>query len=375
MRSILGGVKHITRRTPLWLLLACFIAIFCDLERGLAAILPTKTFCRFVGSQGYLLAEDAANIGWDAYPQHGKVWLGYANGYGRWAYLPNPLTSSDWFRTGFSTKLSNSYPYSFTFYPQPENVQLNINILTDDAPKASWTAAASPDPGLQIVREPSVGTIADTGATFQYTVDLTKIPRASPPMVYTDTFTYYVTDSTIEHLPSALTAECVLGTVCYYGFGDTNRSRLVTVTATISDNRAAPAAERASARASGESGRGEVQTGVSCAVVNANRTMEIPCITVAGDFYQITLHAYLVQSDPSGDYWSLGSFAQATDNGRCASFDSGAMTVSLPCVTVNNMDYSISLNHHENISDPNGVYWSLGAVQPLADTSLSAQSW
>jgi len=369
-------IKYGTKR-PSWGFLAIFIGVvLCGTnQRVSAAIVATKAFCRFAGAQGYLLAEDAANVGWDAYPQHGRVWLGWANGYSRWAYLPDSLASSDWFRTGFSTKLSNSYPYSFTFYPQPEDVLLDLNILTENAPKASWTIAASPDPGLQIVRGPSFGTLTDFGTRLQYTVDLTMIPTTSPTRVYTDTFTYYVTDSTIEDLPSALTDECALGAVCYYGIGDLNHSRLVTVIATITDNRDAPAAERASARASAVSRLGTGQADDTCATVDANRTIDIPCVAASGQFYQIALHANPARSDSAGGYWSLAAFAQTTDNGSCASVDSGTMAVSIPCIVINNTAYSVHLSAYENAADPEGVYWSLGAVQPLAGTSLSVQSW
>ncbi len=366
MQSLFGGVKQVAKKTPLWLFLTFLLLSFSAMPSKMvyAAILPTKTFHRFANTQGYLLAEDASSTGWDAFPEHGRVWLGWANGCGRWAYMPDPLVNSDWFRSGYSTRLSNSYPYSFTFYPQPDNVQLDINIISDNPPNASWIAAASPDPGLQIVTVPSLGIITDMGTTFQYTVDLTKTPLTSTTRVYTDKFAYYVTDSTIETLPSALSAECVLGTVCHYG--DMNRSRLVNVTATITDSRVVLAAESVPVRASGMLMHGGVvQGGDTCATVDANHNIDIPCISVAGQFYHVELNAYPTQSDPSGDYWSLGPFSQTIDNGSCASFNSETMTVGLPCVSVNSTEYSMSLNYYVNMADHNGLYWSLGAVQPL----------
>lgn len=202
-----------------------------------AAIMPTKTLHRFIGAQGYILGEDASLTGWDAYPQYGKVWLSQAQGISRWAYTPNRTATKDWFRTGFSTKLSNSYPYSFIFYPQPADVTLNLAIVNSVAPTASWNAASTPDPGLTIVKAPSLGTITDMGSTFQYTVDMTKAPLTTriKAYSYTDTFSYYVTDSTIETLPASTSEQCVLGEVCH--IGDPHRSRLVTVTATIIDKR------------------------------------------------------------------------------------------------------------------------------------------
>lgn len=238
MRALLCGVAAVPKRSSCWLFLTfALLIVGCGVcsEQASAAISPTKTFYAFAGGRGYLLAEDASKTGWDAYPQHGTIWLSGVNGYSRWAYKPAPSAANDWFRTGYSTKLSNSYPYSFTFYPQPPDVQLNLSIVAGRTPAASWTAAASPDPGLTLSKPPSLGTVTDMGTTFRYTVDLTRTPFSPTKKTFTDKFSYYVTDSTIETLPMARSATCVLGKVC--DLGGMNRSRLVTVVVTLQDKR------------------------------------------------------------------------------------------------------------------------------------------
>ena len=104
--------------------------------------------------------------------------------------------------------------------------------------------------------------------------------------------------------------------------------------------------------------------GDNCATVDADLTVNIPCVGVGGSFYQVMLNAYPNESDP-GYFWSLGPFSQTTDNGNCASFNSSDMGVNLPCVSANGIDdYSVKLNYYVNMADPFGMYWSLGAIQP-----------
>ena len=104
--------------------------------------------------------------------------------------------------------------------------------------------------------------------------------------------------------------------------------------------------------------------GDNCATVDANLTVNIPCIDVGGSFYQVVLNAYQNEFD-FGYFWSLGPVAQTTDNGNCASFNGNDFGVTLPCVSANGIDdYSVKLNYYENMAEPFGMYWSLGMIQP-----------
>lgn len=100
----------------------------------------------------------------------------------------------------------------------------------------------------------------------------------------------------------------------------------------------------------------------TCATVDANLTVNLPCVGLDGHFYQASLNAYRNQADPSGLYWQLGTVGQSTDNGSCASADSN-LNLNIPCVSVSGIDYSVNLNRYVNLANPFTYYWSLGGVQ------------
>lgn len=119
---------------------------------------------------------------------------------------------------------------------------------------------------------------------------------------------------------------------------------------------------------------GLAQATENCATVDASLNVNIPCVSVGGQVYQVVLNNYRNQTDPSGLYWQLGTVALTTDNGSCASFDNSTMTVNLPCLEANGSRYTLTLNRYVNQADSPRLYWSLGTYQPLTDTppSISA---
>jgi immune inhibitor A len=106
--------------------------------------------------------------------------------------------------------------------------------------------------------------------------------------------------------------------------------------------------------------------GDTCATVDPNLNLHVPCIGVAGQFFKITLNAHPDPAAPYGLYWSLDQVEVNIPNGGCALFDFVTLAINLPCLSVNGTDYySVTLNRYANWVDPAGFYWSLGAFQPV----------
>lgn len=101
----------------------------------------------------------------------------------------------------------------------------------------------------------------------------------------------------------------------------------------------------------------------TCATVDSNLNIDIPCVNVGGEYYQVTLIRYQKPNDPFTFYWSLGEVIPESDNGDCASVNLATMAVNLPCVNVSETEYSVDFNQYVNTADPFQFYWSLGAVQ------------
>ena len=102
----------------------------------------------------------------------------------------------------------------------------------------------------------------------------------------------------------------------------------------------------------------------TCATLDAILNVNIPCIDVGGQFYEVGLNRYENPTDFFGYYWSLGTAVPTTDNGSCASFDNSTWLVTLPCVDVNGTNYAVNLNYYVNAAAPQQFFWTLGAAQP-----------
>lgn len=109
----------------------------------------------------------------------------------------------------------------------------------------------------------------------------------------------------------------------------------------------------------------------ACDTVDANLNVQVQCVNVGDAFYQVALDRYDNQADATGYYWQLGTIAAVTDNGACATVDSG-LNVNLPCVSVGGTEYDVTLNRYDNAADSTGYYWQLGTV--AAATSGSSFS-
>lgn len=117
---------------------------------------------------------------------------------------------------------------------------------------------------------------------------------------------------------------------------------------------------------------GVAQASDTCSTVDENLNVNIPCISVVGQFYQVELDAYRNHADPFGLYWQLGIVTLTNDNGGCASYDSLTMGVTLPCVDVYGTEYSVDLNHYVDSANPFNFYWSLGAAVQTNSTEYTA---
>lgn len=103
----------------------------------------------------------------------------------------------------------------------------------------------------------------------------------------------------------------------------------------------------------------------SCAFVDTDININIPCVNVRGEPYLVTLISHFDLSLPVGYYWSLGSFQQTTDDGNCAAYDSLSMAVNFPCLEANETKHILTLNYYLDQFAPNQISWSLGSYLPL----------
>lgn len=100
----------------------------------------------------------------------------------------------------------------------------------------------------------------------------------------------------------------------------------------------------------------------------------LPCVGYAGKTYEVALEYYQNASDPSNLYWRFSSLRAGTAGGSCGSVDA-ELNISGVCVNYLGVQYTFSLDHYNNPSDPSGLYWKLQLVTlgqlPGSITSVS----
>lgn len=102
----------------------------------------------------------------------------------------------------------------------------------------------------------------------------------------------------------------------------------------------------------------------SCATLDTQLTIHIPCVDVDGQFYQVELISQTNETVPLGYLWLLGSFSPTADNSLCASFDIEDSGVNFPCLEVNGINYSVTLDYYKNWLVPSQMFWALGGYSP-----------
>ncbi len=98
-----------------------------------------------------------------------------------------------------------------------------------------------------------------------------------------------------------------------------------------------------------------------CTAIDDNLNMQIPCVSVANNYYQVSLSRYSNSSDGGGYYWRLGDVSTSADNGQCVVPDTD-LNLLLPCVRVNGLEYQVNLHRYYNPDDSNSFFWQLGNV-------------
>jgi immune inhibitor A len=106
------------------------------------------------------------------------------------------------------------------------------------------------------------------------------------------------------------------------------------------------------------------QASDNCTTVEPNLNLHIPYLGVAGQFYDIVLNSHSDPSAPYGLYWSIGQAEVNIPSGNFATLDIVTLAIHLPCLSINGTDFTLTLDRYVNWADPSGFYWSLGSFQP-----------
>lgn len=101
----------------------------------------------------------------------------------------------------------------------------------------------------------------------------------------------------------------------------------------------------------------------NCSSLDAELTVSIPCVTVQNSSFYVELNRYSNPADQGGFYWTLGNYWATDSNPYCATVNDGA-DVHFPCVEVAGQQFQVKLDHYINQTDPANLYWKLGSVGP-----------
>ena len=98
---------------------------------------------------------------------------------------------------------------------------------------------------------------------------------------------------------------------------------------------------------------------VGCLSVAGNLSIQIPCAAHNGNPYGFTLDFYNNPDDPSGYYWHLHMTTLSSGTGTdCIPIDSD-LSMYVPCVAYNGVQYGFTLGFFNNPDDPSGYYWKM----------------
>lgn len=99
--------------------------------------------------------------------------------------------------------------------------------------------------------------------------------------------------------------------------------------------------------------------------IDSGLNISIPCVNVAGSFFDIQLLKFDHPSDPGGLYWNLGPTINATtDDGDCAQFDTTTFGLTLPNLDVLGTPYDVTLSKFDCPQYPNDLIYTLTGGTP-----------
>ncbi|MCP4681965.1 MAG: hypothetical protein GY864_06515 [Desulfobacterales bacterium] len=101
--------------------------------------------------------------------------------------------------------------------------------------------------------------------------------------------------------------------------------------------------------------------GPACMDVDSNLSFTIPCADYNGIQYSFELDFYNNPDDPSGLYWELDLNTLTSGNDiatGCLSI-SDELSLTVPCVVYNGVQYGFKLDYYYNPIDPSGIYWKM----------------
>jgi len=102
----------------------------------------------------------------------------------------------------------------------------------------------------------------------------------------------------------------------------------------------------------------------SCALVDAQLNIEIPCVAAGSDALSANL-SFTQTLIPGEAAWELRDYALTNQSNECGSV-SEQLNLQLPCLSFQNNSYQVNLNAHFDPIASQGVYWTLGAAEPIS---------
>lgn len=105
--------------------------------------------------------------------------------------------------------------------------------------------------------------------------------------------------------------------------------------------------------------------------IDTGLNISIPCVNVAGSFFDIELLQFDHPSDPGGLYWQLGATINATtDDGDCAQFDTTTFGLTLSNLDVLGTPYDVTLSKFDCPQYPtNDLIYTLAGAAPSGGSS------
>ena len=96
-----------------------------------------------------------------------------------------------------------------------------------------------------------------------------------------------------------------------------------------------------------------------CLSVAGDLSIWVPCAAYNDNQYGFTLNFYHNPDDPSGYYWHLDMTTLTIGTGTdCIPINSD-LSILVPCVAYNGVQYGFTLGFYNNSYDPSGLYWKL----------------
>lgn len=106
-----------------------------------------------------------------------------------------------------------------------------------------------------------------------------------------------------------------------------------------------------------------------CGTATNDLSITLPCVEDSGSHYKLVLRSYANPADPGWFYWKSDSKEQTIGGVSCAQLDIN-QNINVPCVYFAGVNISMYLEKYNNTMDPNGEYWKMGTQLNISPVSI-----